>query len=67
MPAMLPIRRSQALQAALVARADEHADAIMPGFTHLQIAQPVTLGHHLLAYYEMFARDRDGLPARARA
>ncbi len=49
----------KALQTALVARADEHADAIMPGFTHLQIAQPVTLGHHLLAYYEMFARDRD--------
>ena len=47
-----------ALQAALVTRADEHADSIMPGFTHLQTAQPVTLGHHLLAYYEMFARDR---------
>ena len=46
------------LQRALVARADEYAAAIMPGFTHLQTAQPVTLGHHLLAYYEMFARDR---------
>jgi argininosuccinate lyase len=46
------------LQRALVARADEHADAIMPGFTHLQVAQPVTLGHHLLAYAEMLARDR---------
>ena len=46
------------LQRALVARADEHADAIMPGFTHLQTAQPVTLGHHLLAYYEMIRRDR---------
>ena len=45
------------LQAALVLRADEHADAVMPGFTHLQSAQPVTLGHHLMAYYEMFARD----------
>ena len=45
------------LQAALVARADEHAASIMPGFTHLQTAQPVTLGHHLLAYYEMAARD----------
>lgn len=48
----------EALQQALVARADEHADSIMPGFTHLQTAQPVTLGHHLMAYYEMFRRDR---------
>ena len=47
-----------ALQRALVMRADEQADTIMPGFTHLQIAQPVTLGHHLLAYVEMIARDR---------
>ena len=47
-----------ALQVALVSRAGEHADAIMPGFTHLQTAQPVTLGHHLMAYYEMFGRDR---------
>ncbi|WP_343203394.1 lyase family protein, partial [Hoeflea sp.] len=47
-----------ALQRALVARADEHAEAIMPGFTHLQTAQPVTLGHHLMAYYEMIGRDR---------
>ncbi|MBV7259388.1 argininosuccinate lyase [Erythrobacter crassostreae] len=47
-----------ALQRALVTRADEHADSIMPGFTHLQTAQPVTLGHHLLAYYEMIRRDR---------
>ena len=46
-----------ALQRALVIRAAEHADSIMPGFTHLQTAQPVTLGHHLLAYYEMAARD----------
>ncbi len=45
------------LQRALVERADEHADAVMPGFTHLQVAQPVTLGHHLLAYYEMLRRD----------
>ncbi|MDQ2892112.1 MAG: argininosuccinate lyase [Pseudomonadota bacterium] len=44
-------------QAALLARADEHADAVMPGFTHLQSAQPVTLGHHLMAYHEMIARD----------
>ncbi|HEX7853920.1 MAG TPA: argininosuccinate lyase [Sphingobium sp.] len=46
------------LQRALVARAEENADAIMPGFTHLQSAQPVTLGHHLMAYYEMLRRDR---------
>ena len=39
-----------ALQRALVARAEEHADSVMPGFTHLQTAQPVTLGHHLMAY-----------------
>jgi argininosuccinate lyase len=47
-----------ALQRALVTRAGEHAESIMPGFTHLQIAQPVTLGHHLMAYYEMLRRDR---------
>jgi len=46
------------VQAALVARAEEHAADIMPGFTHLQAAQPVTLGHHLMAYYEMLRRDR---------
>ena len=46
------------LQRALVTRAGEHADSVMPGFTHLQAAQPVTLGHHLLAYYEMIRRDR---------
>jgi argininosuccinate lyase len=57
----------KALQVALVTRAGEHADSIMPGFTHLQTAQPVTLGHHLLAYYEMAARDRSRLAdARAR-
>ena len=50
-----------ALQRALVMRAGEHAASIMPGFTHLQTAQPVTLGHHLMAYYEMFARDRSRL------
>ena len=48
----------RAFQSALVTRADEHADSIMPGFTHLQVAQPVTLGHHLMAYYEMTKRDR---------
>ncbi|KWV90637.1 argininosuccinate lyase [Erythrobacter sp. YT30] len=55
------------LQRALVARAGEHAASIMPGFTHLQTAQPVTLGHHLMAYYEMLRRDRSRLSdARAR-
>lgn len=48
----------EALQVALVERASEHAATIMPGFTHLQAAQPVTLGHHLMAYYEMLRRDR---------
>lgn len=46
------------LISALVDQADAHADMIMPGFTHLQSAQPVTFGHHMLAYAEMFARDR---------
>jgi argininosuccinate lyase len=46
------------LQNALIERAEEFSDAVMPGFTHLQTAQPVTLGHHLLAYVEMFGRDR---------
>ena len=46
------------LQAALAEKAEIFADAVMPGFTHLQSAQPVTFGHHLLAYVEMFARDR---------
>ncbi|MFL6762853.1 MAG: argininosuccinate lyase [Sphingomicrobium sp.] len=41
----------------LVERAEEHAETVMPGFTHLQVAQPVTLGHHLMAYYEMLRRD----------
>jgi len=45
------------LQRALVGRAEEQADSVMPGYTHLQVAQPVTLGHHLLAYYEMLRRD----------
>ena len=56
-----------ALQRALVARAGEHAESVMPGFTHLQTAQPVTLGHHLMAYYEMLRRDRSRFAdARAR-
>jgi argininosuccinate lyase len=50
--------RLRSLQKALVKRADEHADWIMPGFTHMQTAQPITLGHHLLAYVSMFERDR---------
>jgi argininosuccinate lyase len=55
------------LQRALVDRAEHHADAVMPGFTHLQVAQPVTLGHHLMAYYEMIRRDRSRFAdARAR-
>ena len=57
----------EALQRALVMRAEEHAASIMPGFTHLQTAQPVTLGHHLMAYYEMIRRDRSRFAdARAR-
>ncbi|AEI38252.1 MAG: argininosuccinate lyase [Zymomonas mobilis subsp. pomaceae] len=48
----------KALQIALVTRAEQHTATVMPGFTHLQIAQPVTLGHHLMAYYEMIVRDR---------
>ncbi len=46
------------LIAAFLERADEHADTVMPGFTHLQTAQPVTFGHHCMAYVEMFGRDR---------
>ncbi|RKK01995.1 argininosuccinate lyase [Pseudoroseomonas wenyumeiae] len=49
------------LMQALVERADEHAATVMPGFTHLQPAQPTTLGHHLLAYVEMLGRDRSRL------
>jgi len=51
------IVRIRHLQSVLVQLASEHADTIMPGFTHLQTAQPVTLGHHLLAYVEMLDRD----------
>lgn len=46
------------LLGALIDQAEKHADSVMPGFTHLQTAQPVTLGHHLMAYHEMFSRDR---------
>ena len=56
-----------ALMAALVAQAEAGADLVMPGFTHLQTAQPVTFGHHMLAYVEMLARDRSRFrDARAR-
>ena len=51
------IDQLQALQRALVAQAETHAETLMPGFTHLQPAQPVTFGHHLMAYVEMFGRD----------
>ncbi|HVM21748.1 MAG TPA: argininosuccinate lyase [Sphingomicrobium sp.] len=47
----------RSLQRALVGRAEDQAESVMPGFTHLQVAQPVPLGHHLLAYYEMLKRD----------
>ncbi len=49
------------LQRVLVAKADKHSGTIMPGFTHLQVAQPVTFGHHMLAYVEMLSRDRGRL------
>ena len=51
------IGQIETLQLALARKAEAHADTIMPGFTHLQNAQPVTFGHHCLAYVEMFARD----------
>lgn len=55
------------LQHVMATRALDHADTIMPGFTHLQTAQPVTFGHHLLAYVEMLARDKSRfLDARKR-
>jgi argininosuccinate lyase len=49
------------VQGALVELAARHTDTLMPGFTHLQVAQPVVFGHHLLAYVEMFERDRERL------
>ena len=49
------------LQTALIDQAEKHAATVMPGFTHLQTAQPVTFGHHLLAYVEMLGRDRGRL------
>ena len=50
-----------AMQAALVELAAHHADTVMPGYTHMQVAQPVSFAHHLLAYVEMFARDAERL------
>jgi argininosuccinate lyase len=56
-----------ALMDALIAQAERHSATVMPGFTHLQSAQPVTFGHHMLAYVEMFARDRSRISdSRAR-
>jgi argininosuccinate lyase len=49
------------LQKALVALAEKNVEVILPGFTHLQVAQPVSFGHHMLAYVEMFARDAERL------
>ncbi|HEX9103564.1 MAG TPA: argininosuccinate lyase, partial [Polyangia bacterium] len=59
-------RQIAALQRALVTQARAHVDTLMPGYTHLQRAQPVRLGHHLLAYVEMLARDRGRLVDAAR-
>jgi argininosuccinate lyase len=50
-----------AMQRALVEQAAQHADTVMPGYTHMQVAQPVSFAHHLLAYVEMFARDAERL------
>ena len=60
------VAQLHALQRALLAKAEANADTLMPGFTHLQPAQPVTFGHHLMAYVEMFGRDA-GRFADARA
>lgn len=51
----------KALRLALINQAQAHADTIMPGFTHLQVAQPISFGHHMLAYEAMFARDDERL------
>ncbi|HSR02065.1 MAG TPA: argininosuccinate lyase, partial [Methylophilaceae bacterium] len=55
------IAKVQQLQLSILDLAEQHTDTIMPGFTHLQVAQPVTFGHHLLAYYEMLKRDAQRL------
>jgi argininosuccinate lyase len=54
-------RQLKRLQLALLDLAELHADTIMPGFTHLQVAQPVTFGHHLMAWFEMLSRDQERL------
>ena len=58
---VMPSDRALSPRGWLAERAAEHAGTVMPGFTHLQTAQPVTLGHHLLAYAEMLERDRSRL------
>ncbi len=55
------VARLRAFQTALLDQAERHAQTVMPGFTHLQVAQPVTFGHHLLAYFEMAQRDVERL------
>ena len=55
------------LQNALAETALREAATVMPGFTHLQVAQPITFGHHLLAYVEMFGRDRGDSKTRGSA
>jgi argininosuccinate lyase len=61
------IVKTKSLMTALLDQAERHAGTIMPGFTHLQTAQPITFGHHLLAWFEMLSRDLDRLvEARAR-
>jgi argininosuccinate lyase len=57
--ALLPLLAT--MQRALVTLAADHTDTVMPGFTHMQVAQPVSFAHHLLAYVEMFARDAERL------
>ena len=56
-------RQLEGLIRAFLAKAEAHAETVMPGFTHLQTAQPVTFGHHCMAYVEMFARDRSRVAA----
>jgi argininosuccinate lyase len=54
-------REMTRLQTALLNLAEQEADTIMPGFTHLQVAQPITFGHHLMAWFEMLCRDQERL------
>jgi len=62
------LARIAAFRRVLLDQAEAHADSVMPGYTHLQVAQPVTLGHHLMAYHEMLVRDASRFAdARARA